>query len=273
MLNLEAIGVPIASITDGPLKGKKVHVAISEQEQEAPTQMPFMSIDLRKTHKNAKFEVLPNPKIEREIGYITGASGSGKSYFCAKYIDKWHKAHRDKPIYLFSKITDDEKINQYNPIRIKLDMHLLDDHIDACDFEPNSLVIFDDIDSIKEKKIKDEVYNIMNTILQEGRHFNVSCLITSHAPTDRQRTKLIFNEAHFIVYFPYGSSPKQINYMLESHAGMTKDHIEHCFHAGTRWVVYKRHYPPHIITEHEIFFNHKKRPKKPKNSNDDDEAQ
>ena len=61
-------------------------------------------------------------------------------------------------------------------------------------FLQDSLVIMDDIDVINPKKVKDAVFHILNEILQIGRHFNITCIVTNHLPTDFQRTRIILNE-------------------------------------------------------------------------------
>ena len=44
---------------------------------------------------------------EREIVYISGASGSGKSYVCKRYIEQNHKAYPKRNVYVFSSLSDD----------------------------------------------------------------------------------------------------------------------------------------------------------------------
>lgn len=251
MLNFEEVGTPIAIIKDGMADKKIVYLAVSDDEISS-LKKGYLNISLIKP--GGKFEIIPNGIIEREIGYICGPSGSGKSFFAANYIDKYKKKHKKNDIFLFSKITDDEKINKFKPIRIKLDDKLIEDNFEPIDFQ-DSLVIFDDIDTIKDKKIKDEVYKILNAILQEGRHYKTSVLITNHMPTDREKTKIIFGEAHFITYFPFGGSQKQLKYMLEAHADLTKEDIKYNKASKSRWACIKKNFPPHTILEKEIYIN------------------
>ena len=49
----------------------------------------------------------------------------------------------------------------------------------------NSVVIFDDIDVISGKKIREAVYTTLSQILEIGRHFRITCLVTSHQPSTR----------------------------------------------------------------------------------------
>jgi hypothetical protein len=251
MLNFEDIGKPVAIIQGGTLDKKKIYLAIDEEDKEE-VKKPFYKINLSKT--GGKFEVLPNDLLARECGYICGQSGCGKSFFVSQYIEKYKKKHKNNDIYLFSEVDDDEKLNKFNPIKIKLDDELLNDNFDYKDF-PNSLVIFDDIDSIKDKKIKNEVYKILDSLLTMGRHNGASVLVTNHTASDRERTKKIFNESHFITYFPFGGSQKQLKYMLESHADLDKNVINYNKKLKSRWICVMKNYPTHTISEKEIYIN------------------
>ena len=70
----------------------------------------------------------------------------------------------------------------------------------------------DDIDVINPKKVKDAVFQILNEILQIGRHVNITCIVTNHLPTAFQRTRVILNESDIIVYFPLSAGGK-VKYM------------------------------------------------------------
>jgi hypothetical protein len=61
--------------------------------------------------------------------------------------------------------------------------HLIEDPIEIKEFE-NSILIFDDIDVIPDKKIREAVYKIMNLALEVGRHYKINMVITNHLPTN-----------------------------------------------------------------------------------------
>ena len=48
--------------------------------------------------KDAKLQLIPNEKIEREIPYTTGPSGNGKSTFVKTYLKKYGKAFKGNPV-------------------------------------------------------------------------------------------------------------------------------------------------------------------------------
>ena len=85
----------------------------------------------------------------------------------------------------------------------------------------DSVVIFDDIDVISDKKIREAVYNILNKVLEIGRHFKITALVTNHLPTNGKDTRRILNEAHQVIYFPHSASGR-IKYLLIDYLGLDK---------------------------------------------------
>ena len=106
------------------------------------------------------------------------------------------------------------------PKRIRIDESLYEDPIPIEEFA-NSCVIFDDVDCISDKKIKEAIYVTMNKILEISRHFNTSCIVTNHLPTDGRATRRILNEAQACVYFPHSAGNK-IRYLLENYVPYKK---------------------------------------------------
>ena len=46
------------------------------------------------------------------------------------------------------------------------------------------MCIFDDIDVISDKLIREAVYNILDQILEIGRHFKIHCIVTYRHPNN-----------------------------------------------------------------------------------------
>ena len=57
---------------------------------------------------------------------MTGPSGSGKSTYTRKYLEQWRKKNKDKDIYMFSSLPEDESLDEIKPNRIRLDSSLHD---------------------------------------------------------------------------------------------------------------------------------------------------
>ena len=55
---------------------------------------------------------VPDKQKERSILYVTGASGSGKSYYTYLYCEQYRKMYPKNPIYLISSVNDDSSIDK-----------------------------------------------------------------------------------------------------------------------------------------------------------------
>lgn len=243
-LTFENEGRILAKITDGKLKNKLISV-VDDAEKVGK---PFSKLEL----KDGQFEHMPDPKTERSILYITGASGSGKSTYTAKYTKLYKQIFKNNPVYVFSALKDDESLDVVKPKRFKITREaLLDDPILIDDLK-NSLVIFDDIDVISDKDLKNEVYNILNQILETGRHFKISCIITNHLPSNGTYTRRILNECHSVTYFPHSGNNGKLKKFLIDQVGLDKvDYIKNK-KVKSRWATIFKNFPMVNMTQKEI---------------------
>jgi hypothetical protein len=149
-------------------------------------------------------------------------------------------------------LKDDESLDVVQPKRFKIDKEsLIDDPIQIEDLK-NSLCIFDDIDVISEKELKDEVYNILNQILQCGRHFFITCIITNHLPSNGSFTRNILNECHSVTYFPHSGNNGKLKKFLIDQIGLDKQAYINNKKAKSRWATIFKNYPMVNMTEKEI---------------------
>lgn len=82
--NLANIGRPLAKIVGGKLDKRLISVAPSG-DVNPQTDKTFTALTLP---EDGKFQIVPDSKKERDILYITGASGSGKTTFTAGYLEQ-----------------------------------------------------------------------------------------------------------------------------------------------------------------------------------------
>jgi ABC-type dipeptide/oligopeptide/nickel transport system ATPase component len=247
-LNFEKVGRQICKVEGGKNDKKIVSIYVGKKEEVEDT---FDSFKLTE----GKFQQIPNPnkdQTEREILYITGCSGSGKSTYACNYIQCYKKKFPKNEVFLFSAISEDNSIAPVNPKRIVIDDSLITDPLKCEDFT-NSIVVFDDIDCLSNKKHREEVYKILNSILETGRHYYVSCIITNHLPTAGYDTKRILNECHTITYFPHSSGGRGIKYLLTEYLGLNKPTMKRIKNANSRWATIFKNYPNVCLTEKEVF--------------------
>jgi hypothetical protein len=200
-----------------------------------------------------KFQQTPDPKTERSVLYITGPSGSGKSTYTSLYIKQYQKLHKKKnPIYIFSAIGSDAVLDLLKPKRIKIDDDLVYDPLDIEELS-DSLVVFDDIDVISNKKQREAVYSILNSILETGRHFKISVIVTNHLSTNGNDTRRILNEAHSVTIFPQSGSKRGTIYLLKNYLGLDNEDIKKIKKVKSRWVTIFTKFPQCVMSEKQIW--------------------
>ena len=248
-LNIEKIGRPICRVVGGRYNNKVVSVASKDEEMEEVNR-EFSHLTLP---DEGKFQQVPDTTKQREILYITGASGSGKSTYTLKYLQEYKKKYKDNEIYVFSALTEDETLDQMKGLkRIKMDERMVTEPLDIKLFE-KSCCVFDDIDVLSNKHIRIEVYKLLNQILEIGRHMSITCIITNHLATNGGDTRRILNEAMSITYFPSSGSVKGINYLLQTYCGLDKQAILKAKKTKSRWITIFKHYPQIIMGEKNVW--------------------
>lgn len=245
-LNFSKIGETVATVTGGALNNKTLY--LDKEGTEDDYVKSFTKIELP---KESLFEQIPRSDFEREVYYITGKSGSGKSFYTTKLLKQIRKKHKDYPIIVFSPLEDD-----YNGIdnvnRVELNESLITDPINIKELE-NSICIFDDIEAITDKKIRNSVWSTLDATLKTGRHYNIYTVFISHESCAGKQTKPILTESHSITAFPRHGYDRGVGYLFKEYWGMSTNEINFIKSRNSRWVTFYKHAPSYIIFEHEIY--------------------
>ena len=200
-----------------------------------------------------KFQQIPSAS-ERDVLYVSGMSGSGKSFYTSEFLKQYHKRWPKRDVFLFSSIDEDKCLDSLKFVKrvdIKKPEFLAMD-LSAKDF-PDSCVIFDDCDVITNKAIKKHVFLILDSILQTGRHAKTTCVYTSHAACNGLATKIILAEATSITIFPLTSGNKNLKYLCDGYLGLDKHQIADLKKIKGRWVTCVRAWPRCILTEQRCY--------------------
>jgi len=248
-MNFENVGIPIAEVHFDGDKSKTRKICIEPDRSNVTEYLTEF-----KTRKPKEYlQHIPNKKTERTILYITGASGSGKSYYTRNYCNNYRKLFPKNEIYLFSSIQEDSSIDKVKDMkRIRLDQEFLQTDLNVNDFK-DSLVVFDDTDCLTNKIMKMKVNNILNMLLETGRHTNTSVIYTSHLPTNGPDTRRILNECHSVTIFPTSLGGRALKYLLENYFGLDKDQIKKLKKLPSRWVTLVKSYPMIVMSEKDIY--------------------
>ena len=202
--------------------------------------------------ENERIQLIPNKKKERFVAYVSGQAGSGKSYFTNKLAEEYHSMYPKRPIYLFSLLTEDKSIKCKHIKRVKLDENFLKTDLTLGDMK-NSCLIFDDIDTIKNKHIKGKLDHIIDTLLQCGRHSGTSVVYVSHLPCNGKDTKMILSECNNITIFPQTLGNRALRYLLGEYFGLDKKQIQKIKKLPSRHVTINRTYPMVLLHEKGAF--------------------
>lgn len=249
-LNLDKVGRFLAKVEGGKYDKKIVSVTSElKVDKEDQAVKSYTRLELG---DDGKFQQVPDPDTERQILYITGASGSGKSTYTKNYCKTFKRLYPKRPIYLFSAISEDESLDEIQPQRILIDDSLVSQPLQAEDFQ-DSLVIFDDTDCISNKKHREAVNNILGEILETGRHFNTYCILTFHLATGGRDTRKILNEAHAVIYFPHSGSNVGLKRLLQDYLGLDRATLKEIKDSHSRWACVFRNYPNVIMTEKKMW--------------------
>jgi len=254
-LNFNQVGKPVAMIKGGKYDKKLIYINPDLNDHDA-TDFKHLKIA-----NESKFQQVPDTTTERQILYITGPSGSGKSTYTRMFLEEYKRKYKDREIYLFSSLKEDESLDKIKPKRFKMDDTLWKDPLNAEELK-ESVCIFDDIDVITDKKIKEAVYKIMDNVLEIGRHFKITAVITNHLPTNGLFTRRILNEAHCYIFFPHSAGGK-IRYLLQEYLDIDKKMVSYFKNANSRWCCIFKNFPMAYMLEHEIGMLH---------ANEDDDA-
>ena len=217
---------------------------LGEVEQKGSTKI--------KLPPGSTFSLNVNPDPEKRfIYYIAGASGSGKSYIAKHIAEQYQKQFKGRPVYLVSKLKEDETLDGMTdrPIRLNIEKLIA---TPMKDLEPlrESLVIFDDYDTLQGKEAK-AVQTLIDDICIMGRHTVTSILILSHHLSNYKSTRLCLTEAtHFVVY-PQSTGAHALNYFLKTYVGMGPKEVQAIKNTGSRWLCIHKNFPIYYITETE----------------------
>jgi hypothetical protein len=248
-MNFEDIGSPLAKVVfeKNPKKSKIISVDSNNSSvREVLSEYRCLPAET--------IQQLPNKKAERQILYVTGASGSGKSYYTMNYVNEYKKMYPKNELFLLSSVEPDgSAIDKIKGLRrFKLDEAFIKEQFTINDFK-NCLLVMDDCDCISSKVMKAKIKSILDLVLDTGRHTNTSMIYTSHIANAGMETKHILSEAHSITIFPKTLGGRAMKYLLDNYLGLDKQQIKKLKRLDSRWVTVIKSYPMIVIGEKQAF--------------------
>jgi hypothetical protein len=271
MLSL-ADGLPVAKIKGGPDDGVIIHLK--------KPQLRLSATHIIKADKNESSSVelednncgimRPIANSEHhEILYVCGPSGSGKSTYIGNYVKSYKQVFPKKRIVVISGVHKDKPLDDIEGIK-RLDVTdetLIDNPLVVDDFRGEnygSLVIFDDFDSITDKKIREAVFDFLDRLLKtcrihtdeklsmkQRRNLDIDVMVTGHQIFNYKATREIINELTSITIFPQAGNSYQITQFLKRYMGLDLKNIDRIYEIGeiSRWVTLYRQFPQWVLYE------------------------
>ena len=166
-------------------------------------------------------------KFDRSIAII-GGSGAGKSFLAQKILIM--DRHR-RPVVVFSKVVDDpsladlkkQRVPEDNkPRLIQIPIYSDDDLVNLpsdADLRGN-ICLFDDIDAFGGERAE-FLRNYRDSLLEAGRHKDVSIISTSHILSNYNKTRTLLNEAEWVILFP-NSNRRSADIFMKDRMGLIK---------------------------------------------------
>jgi hypothetical protein len=221
----------------------------------------------KRLYTNDKFQLMPfydynKKQINRDVIYISGGAGAGKTYFISRYALEFNEIFHTSPIYFISSKRLKDETDYDNVSNIKqLDINDIEMLETVCEsgkpFEyfshksGYSLVIFDDAEALPPK-VEKLVQLILESILQIGRSKGIYCIISRHILCNNVKTKVIISECNKVVLFTNTLSNHAIKYFLTNYIGFDKNQINTVIDTKSRYCIINKNVPKYLMFEHEI---------------------
>ena len=182
---------------------------------------------------------------DRMTMFIAGAPGAGKSYLAKQMINLLPE---NFDILLFTALEENDgnfdDIDKGRLVKIKMVPEVLSGitltEIRKRTKGPQVILLFDDVDKIRDSKVQNLVFAIMNDALANGRGHekhdgkgDIHVICTSHSANDYQKTKYTFENSNYVALFP-GTTPPLQMYRMFDKLGLDKELCKKMMRLGRR---------------------------------------
>ena len=195
----------------------------------------------------------------RLTAFIPGNPGAGKSYLANELINMLPP---DSEVLLFTALEEEDGNftglkNRLYKIRMEpenLQRLTLTEIRKRC---KNPILLFDDIDKIRDKQVEKLTFSILEDALANGRGHkkhdgegDIHVIVTSHSLNDYRKTKYTLENSDYIAVFPQSTTYAQLKRLFEK-IGLDKEMCDDIFkigkHGGVRRVIIRKIAPMYII--------------------------
>jgi len=162
------------------------------------------------------------------ITFVCASSGAGKSYSINDILMRNPAIQHDvvPSVHLFSSVGNDPS---FAPLRNLYGERFV--HHDPRDLQPEvlnkrtyqakSVIIFDDTNSISDRKIRNKITQFRENLLEIARHQSLVIICSEHLFHSRMATQRLRNSAAYFILFPRNSI-KAIDDVLDNQFSMQR---------------------------------------------------
>ena len=157
-----------------------------------------------------------------------GSSGAGKSWMLNDIMCRNPAVLSGlvPMVYKFSSVENDPSFQGLRDLMgekfvYKDPRDLTPEDLNVKAYDKKSVLIFDDINSISDKRVRNMVLNFRNNCLEIARHRSLVILNSDHLYHARNLTAKLRNSSAYMVFYPR-NSPKPIDDVLEHTMNMSK---------------------------------------------------
>ncbi len=147
---------------------------------------------------------------------------AGKSTLVGNMVSTMLREDPKKNIYVFSRLKEDKALDDLPHLkRVIVDDNFCDDEYDLEDYE-NSICIFDDYETFRNKKVVKAIGELKDMMLETGRHNFIHTFYTSHFALNGPKTRQALLECNYVFFFPVGGTRGTLLNVLKSKYGFDK---------------------------------------------------
>lgn len=238
-------GIPIGRIVGGRYDGKKIRISTTDEKND-----------------DNEYLIKDEGKIiplffKQSNGFnrwnCAGPTLCGKSYHASKIAEDYQKQYPKNRIVLFTAIKDEDKNFEKIKKMYRIDCdQLVDDPIDLSELK-DSLCIFDDINSFKNKDTAKYINTLRDNIMSTGRHDNIDCITINQLLLDGHLTKSSLLNTFQIIAFPNSGGRAQLTSFLKRYMSLDNQLIDRITHLPSRWIAINRVNPNYVLFEKGVF--------------------
>ena len=201
--------------------------------------------------------------VDRMTMFIAGNPGAGKSYLAKEMIKLMPK---DYNILLFTALEENDgnfdDLDKEHLFKVRMEPDVLRSISleEIRKRSKNTILLFDDVDKIRDRTVSALTFAIMEDALANGRGHekhdgkgDLHVLCTSHALNDYKKTKYTLENSNYVALFPGSTTNRQMHTLFEK-IGLDKELCNYMIRLGKRGAV--RSIIIHKVAPMYIIFGH-----------------